>query len=117
MRHNTEIAWAAGLFEGEGCFTPAKRKDRVYPRAILAMADEEIVLRFQRAVGGIGKIRCERRAPARRDLFRWEVMARTDFDSFISLIEPYLGTRRRTALTDMLADATERERRSFNRKD
>src|SRR6266498_5295137 len=45
---NIELAWAAGLFEGEGCFTTGLNG---YPRACLKMTDEDVVRRFAAAVG------------------------------------------------------------------
>lgn len=55
-----EIAWAAGLFEGEGTFCANKAKRAggfsFYPRAQLASTDHDVILRFQEAVG-VGKIR------------------------------------------------------------
>lgn len=89
----------------------------MYPRAILAMADEEIVLRFQAAVG-CGHIRIERRSGKpypdgvpRKDLYRWEVQARHEFDLFVRMMRPYLGARRVEALDAMLARVTPRERK------
>lgn len=115
MGHNTHLEWAAGLFEGEGCFAPVTFNGRVYPRAILAMTDEEVVLRFQRVVE-CGHIRLERRAPARKDLFRWEVQARHEFDRFAEALLPLLGTRRREAYAQMMERVTPRERKPFTRK-
>jgi hypothetical protein len=50
-----ELAWAAGLFEGEGSFflTTIRKngKEYVYPTAALRMTDEDSVLRFQRIIG------------------------------------------------------------------
>ena len=121
MRHN-ELSWAVGLFEGEGCFTPVTVQGKVYPRAILAMADGEIVLRFQAAVG-CGHIRIERRSGRiypdkvpRKDLYRWEVQARADFDRFAKLMRPHLGARRIEALDAMLARVTPRQRKQYSRK-
>ncbi len=42
-----EIAWAAGLFEGEGCIT----KNGNSPALRLNSTDEETVIRFQRIIG------------------------------------------------------------------
>ncbi len=59
----TEIAWAAGFFDGEGTTFPlhAKYKSKTYPTIRMAVAqagDHALPLleRFQAAVGGIGKI-------------------------------------------------------------
>jgi hypothetical protein len=58
-----EMAWAAGLFDGEGCVSAShaegrKRKDgtqRTYPRLYVGNTDVRLLIRFQQAVG-VGKI-------------------------------------------------------------
>src|SRR5712691_1669149 len=47
MNREVEIAWAAGLFEGEGCFT----QNRGRPVARLTTTDVDIVVRFAEAIG------------------------------------------------------------------
>lgn len=47
-----KIAWAAGLFEGEGCSSWNNRNKRISLQ--LATTDEDVVLRFKRAIGNIG---------------------------------------------------------------
>lgn len=47
-----EIAFCAGLFEGEGCFTIAKRRDHEYIQWSINMTDREPLERFQRTMGG-----------------------------------------------------------------
>ena len=120
MSRGQQLAWAGGLFEGEGCFTPAHGSPKSgarysYPRAILAMADEDVVNTFYQVVNCLGHIRTEIRAPNRLDLYRWEVQARSEFDQFISLISPYLSDRRLAALQQMVASATPRQKVSWTR--
>lgn len=46
MRYNKEdLAWAAGLFEGEGCFT-FRQDGRPSPAAQVCSTDEDVVKRF-----------------------------------------------------------------------
>ena len=49
-----EVIWAAGLYEGEGTCFARKSKGRVHPRIVLDMTDEEPVLRFRKAMLGVG---------------------------------------------------------------
>jgi hypothetical protein len=44
-----ELAWAAGFFDGEGCFSIKPR-----PSMSLGQIDPQVLARFQRAVGGLG---------------------------------------------------------------
>lgn len=62
----TELAWAAGFFDGEGCAhiawtTVSKRtgKTLAYPQVSISQSGEsgkEILERFNDAVGGIGRL-------------------------------------------------------------
>lgn len=48
-----ELAWAAGLFEGEGSIGVDRSAGRyLYPRIQLSMCDEDTVRRFASVVGG-----------------------------------------------------------------
>lgn len=59
MRNYIERAWAAGFFDGEGCFNIVKRKSGFRPTLQLAVSQSgsvEELERFQKAVGDVGKI-------------------------------------------------------------
>lgn len=49
-----ELAWAAGFFDGEGCFSYTDKAG--YGAAAIGQVDREPLERFQRAVGGMGRI-------------------------------------------------------------
>jgi hypothetical protein len=71
-RADLEIAWAAGLYEGEGCCTMGSNG---YPRMLLGMCDKEPVERFGAALG-FGCIRFDDSAPKKNPKWRpkyiWE---------------------------------------------
>jgi hypothetical protein len=50
MASSEEIAWAAGLFEGEGCISHMQRGSGLDLQIALAMTDEEVVRRFDAVV-------------------------------------------------------------------
>lgn len=55
---STEHAWAAGFFDGEGCVNQVKRANH-RPTLQLALGQsgsDETLVRFQKAMGGLGKI-------------------------------------------------------------
>lgn len=55
-----ELAWAAGFFDGEGCFrlhTKAGIDGRFYAQITINQIHPEVLERFQRAVLGAGNIR------------------------------------------------------------
>jgi hypothetical protein len=90
-----ELAWAGGLFEGEGCFSSIGRvgvHGRRKARASLAMADAKTVLRF-RDVMGFGNIHINRRANGRH-LTVWVVSNEKDFRRTVELLGPWLSKRR-----------------------
>ncbi|MDE2106441.1 MAG: hypothetical protein KGL39_55005 [Patescibacteria group bacterium] len=113
-----EIAWAAGLFEGEGCFTrhacwlgegPDRRRF-YYPVATLQMGDKDVVLRFAEVMGMGFKLR--ERVPKKahwKVMWEWRVYGRRRFGHVYGLLCPHLGDRRRTRgaeLLDMKNDGT-----------
>ena len=103
---NTAIAWAAGLFEGEGCITTyltynydkaGNRKGNGFPvvRLQLKMCDRDIIERFGQVVGiskcaGPYGTRKENWRPA----YEWHCSKRQDVERIILAFLSYLGERR-----------------------
>jgi hypothetical protein len=69
-----ELAWAAGLFDGEGCVVPLGSGTIM---ARLSMADSESVYRFHRAIGSGRVWTMHRREHHHRPLETWEATGRT----------------------------------------
>ena len=53
---NTELAWAAGFFDGEGTTCRVKGPTRNATRVSVSQKGLECLLRFQAALGGLGHI-------------------------------------------------------------
>ena len=102
---NQTVAWAAGLFEGEGSWYARRCGDFVYARASLASTDEDVVRRFF-AVVGCGAVHREADRPGRKPIWRWQVQSRVDFAAIADQLKPWLGTRRLQQLADVLAAQT-----------
>ena len=103
---SAEVAWAAGLFEGEGSFSTVRSTrshGRVALRASLEMTDEETVRRFA-AVVGCGTIHVRDRAPNRKPVWAWQINSINDFDRIVELLRPWLGTRRVERADELLAE-------------
>jgi hypothetical protein len=88
-----EIAWAAGLFEGEGCITMIN--DRL--AIALVNTDEEVIQRFDEVMG-IGMLygpyeRSESNGYPRKPLFRWVASTYDALDG-LQLLSPWLSQRR-----------------------
>jgi len=86
-----ELAWAAGFFDGEGW--AAKQKRGVQARINQADPDgvPAVLLRFQAALGGLGRIGGPTQEPERKDLYRWSVSSRADVELVLQLLKPWLG--------------------------
>lgn len=96
----TELAWAAGLFEGEGCFTVSSG---TVPRAKMRSTDEDVVRRFHSIIG-LGRVREEPYFRDRGMKMQWEWYAKkAEVPDVIQLLYPWLGERRRKRADELLA--------------
>jgi hypothetical protein len=101
---NEQVAWAAGLFEGEGSMYPyrdSKNKERQYPRLDLASTDEDVVRDFARIVDGrsvYGPIQRGNKKP----FWRWQATGKPA-EEVLALFAPYLGERRTARMNEVLA--------------
>lgn len=104
MSNNEEIAWAAGLFEGEGCFTAQKSYGgRKQARCILAMIDSETVYRFHEIVE-VGTIcTLKREKYGQRDLTQWAACGTEKFKYIFEMFKPYLSARRTARANEILS--------------
>jgi len=74
-----ELAWVAGLLEGEGCFFPMEYRTEkygpyVYARVAVLMTDLDILQRLPQ-VTGVGKINGPtiRKNPRHKPIWHWVV--------------------------------------------
>lgn len=100
----TDVAWAAGLFEGEGCIS-IYAEDR--PRLSMAMTDRDVMERFQSIVGGLlnGPLprRMSRNGTLCQALWEWRLSGIDDVTRCLDAFLPYLGARRRARAADVIA--------------
>lgn len=105
MATDAEIAWAAGLFEGEGCFRftgPRVGKSRVAMLTI-QMTDRDTMKRFRDAVDA-GRLRGPQdRGPGRKPIYAVDIAAREDVQRIIGAFLPWLGERRAAKARELLA--------------
>lgn len=97
-----ELAWASGLFEGEGCITLAKPKhsNQVYALLTLAMNDEDAVRRFHAAVG-VGSV-TGRIAQSGRMMWSWRSNSFQNTQAVIAMLWYGLCSRRRARAKEVL---------------
>jgi hypothetical protein len=99
MSTECEVAWAAGLFEGEGIVTNWGYQRRLE----LATTDHDVLLRFQ-AVMGCGTVLGEKRKMAHyKPIWRWRLSGWLDVERSARALLPWLGSRRRAQVEDLLA--------------
>lgn len=94
-----EVAWAAGLFDAEGCVSLcAHRTHEGYAtvEAALTQASTEpnppVLQRFKQAVGGVGSIYGPYTQPrARQPVFRWKVVRAAEVAVVVETLRSQLG--------------------------
>lgn len=106
MSDPIQIAWAAGLFEGEGCISSTPKVGTRARNRVLAlvMTDRDIVERFHRVVGGVGTFRSRRLTNDKwKDQWEWRCTGWGEIVHVLTLLGPHLGERRSAAAAAMLA--------------
>lgn len=104
MTYDTKlIAWAAGIFEGEGCFSltvnTAKRQRAAVARIV--MTDHDIIVRFRDAVQ-MGRVRGPIQVKTNKPYWAWSVSSFEETQQLICLLWEHLGARRRAKAKELL---------------
>jgi len=101
------VAWAAGVFEGEGSvyirrFVRGKnRTEHLHGGFRVQMTDRDVLERIQEATG-VGRINpCEPTGFGSKSSWAWQVQNREAFEHVANLFRPYLSERRRARLTEV----------------
>lgn len=99
-----DLAWAAGLFEGEGCFTLKSGR----PCCELTSTDKDVVMKF-RDIVSIGSIRFIDKSMKenRKDAWAWNTSGYPSSQYIIALFWTFLGKRRRKRAEEILAKGKE----------
>lgn len=95
MSSDAEIAWAAGLFEGEGSWgVYGQTRGTVMATAALGMTDRDVVEKFHRIVGvGAVHVRTTERAN-HKTMHVWTVGKAESVRGLVEMFRPWLGSRR-----------------------
>lgn len=104
-----KIAWAAGLFEGEGCSSWSNSNRHVSLQ--LATTDEDVVKRFKRAIGNLGNINgpYKPKNPKAKPYWLWSETKYPNVVAISNKLRPFLGERRIAKLDQVLALYTYRD--------
>lgn len=99
-----DIAWAAGIWEGEGCWGVYRLgpTGKINVQSRLGMTDADVVFRFA-AIVGFGTVRARRaRRPHEKPLTEWYTQRRDLSRQLTEMFWPYLGERRRAKAQEVL---------------
>jgi hypothetical protein len=100
----TDLAWSAGIVDGEGCITIYGRPGRVSRKGVRALAlvltvtntDPRMLVKLKYMFGGNLKRSPERRISARRPCFTWLITGKP-CARVLGLIYPYLVIKKEQA--------------------
>jgi hypothetical protein len=103
----TELAWAAGFWDGEGSawLTQPEGRGTAQPRARINQSSPngvpQVLLRFQRAIR-LGKVTGPTIADGKEPLYRWVVSSRADVLATYIALRPWLGPVKRSQFQRVL---------------
>ncbi len=88
-----QIAWAAGLFEGEGCITWKTRRGKPYPYVMMTMTDKDVMQKFC-SMFGLSLYHRPKRKSHWQDQWAVETGAKHKVKELLSAMLPFFGERR-----------------------
>lgn len=119
MSRDTDLAWAAGLYEGEGSVSMlnrpgdppdaprtarGRRKPCQYQQASMQTADEDVLRRFA-AIVGMGNVYTLKPRPGRehhKQLWGWNAYGYEKVAALFDMLGPWLGERRTAKFREVL---------------
>lgn len=109
MRTREELAWAAGIFDGEGyvackAYPVASNPQRRNPRMVMSVSqyhDAEVINRFHEAVG-IGGITSRVIARSGSTEYVWRVQSFEGVQAAVAILWPWLSGPKRAQATQAL---------------
>lgn len=96
-----EIAWVAGIIEGEGCIT-GFHKSPISGLLAVKMTDEDVVRRLAE-ITGVGNVTGPLSGGNRstKPIWAWRITNRKDLARVLLAIAPLMGERRRARIAEM----------------
>jgi hypothetical protein len=104
-----ELAWVAGLLEGEGCFFPIEYKTKgyrpyTYARVAVLMTDLDVLQRLQELTGiGHSDGPTPRKDPRHKPIWHWVASENKESITLMRAVYPLMGERRRARIDEVLA--------------
>lgn len=106
--NDAEIAWVAGMYEGEGCISKTRGRgtDRFLARVQITSTDSDVLDRIGE-ITNAGRIYWQdmtKYGENRKPLGCWVLNRQGQIDEFFMAVCSWLGRRRREQMEDILAD-------------
>lgn len=105
MDNSVDIAWVAGLIEGEGCMGKYTytRPSGDYTKTILQveMKDRDILEKLHR-ITGYGTINYKKARPPSEETWVWSVTRAVHVKEILTAILPHMGERRTKKIQEVL---------------
>lgn len=103
-----ELAWASGLYDGEGHTGLHKNGKAASKKVIMQilMTDPEVVDRFHRAIGNLGYFHTQSpraKTPDRKPVYKWATQCFEGVQQVAILLWPYLSNPKKTQIKNVLA--------------
>lgn len=95
---NTELAWAAGYFDGEGSvgyYLGKGNGNNGCVRVVIGNTQVEELKRFQSAVGGLGRITGPRNFDHRKSMWKWQAQNFESAQAVTALLWKYLSSNKK----------------------
>jgi hypothetical protein len=93
-----DVAWFAGLFEGEGCLSRQRPSEGCW-RMVIEMSDEDVLLRAQSIFGG-RLYKKPRRKASCKDTWAWKIGSQEKINYVVELIYPHMSARRKAKMDE-----------------
>lgn len=111
MTHREELAWAAGLFDGEGfvgCLNTGKGNKYRHLRLTVGQSDTEVLVRFYDAIGFgnlNGPITPKRGQLGKKDMWALNIHGFEQVQAAVAMLWPWLSTPKRQQAKRALLEA------------
>jgi hypothetical protein len=104
MARDVELAYAAGIFDGEGSISLVRHRDNRWPSPQVAVAsNDREVLEWLRVLFGGSIVTKQPRLPTHSISYDWRLTDRRAL-AFLQLIRPYLVIERKIRRIDLLLE-------------
>jgi len=98
------LAWAAGIFEGEGCISVSNDRRRRL-KVSVSMTDRDVIEKFGHIMG-LGSVRGPYMKAGLKDSWQWEVTSSENVQAVLAAFWEFLCSRRKTKAVEAIKIAS-----------